>query len=92
MEAQVKTAKTEIPHSIERGLDELWELEWEVIRPLRTIQHSVSCGLFGTEKDIKRLRYLASQVALECLERVCRETCEDVKERFTSMTGSTDAF
>jgi hypothetical protein len=84
MEAQVKI---QIPYAIKWGLDELYQTEQD-IRELRKIQTAVGYGQFGSEKDIAHLRYIASQIALESIERVCRETREDVRERFTTKTSS----
>ena len=78
--------KSEIPYTIKRGLDELWQLEQD-IRALRDIQTTVGYGMFGDEKQIERLRFVASQIALECIQRACRNTCQDVRERYTSQTG-----
>jgi hypothetical protein len=79
--------KVEIPYTIKRGLDELWQMEQDICE-LRRIQTAVGYGQFGDEKQIKHLRYIASQLALESIERVCRETCEDARKRYTSQTGS----
>ena len=79
----VKVEKSEIPYAIKRGLDELWLIEQD-IGALRDIQTTVGYGMFGDEKQIARLRFVASQVALECIQRACRSTREDVRERYTT--------
>jgi hypothetical protein len=79
--------KSEIPYTIKRGLDELWQMK-EDIHILREIQTDIAYGMFGDAKQIDRLRFAASQIALECIERACRDTCEFVKKRHTSQAGS----
>jgi hypothetical protein len=89
MDTQTNT--TEIPYQIKWGLGELFDMR-QNISELRRIQTAVGYGMFGNEKDIKHLRFIASQVALECIERVCRETSEAVKERFSKPSSEEALF
>jgi hypothetical protein len=83
METEVKPEKTEMPYQIKWGLGELWEMR-EHIRGLRRIQTALGYGQFGSEQDINRLRFFASQIALECIDRVCHDAEKDVRKQFTS--------
>ena len=78
--------KVEIPYRLKQGLGELWQMEQD-IRALRDIQFDISHGMFGDEKQIDRLRFVASQIALECIERACRDACASLRKEYTSQTG-----
>jgi hypothetical protein len=86
MNEQLKTKKTEIPYQLKQELGALSQMA-EEIRDLRRVQTFIGDGVFK-EKDIKHLRYIASQFALESVERVCREAYQAVNEGYTPQPSS----
>jgi hypothetical protein len=89
MDVKAQTEKVEIPWQVRRDLSDLNQLEMD-IHELRTIQTSLGHGMFGDEKDIRHLHFIASQIALESIERVCRDTAKWLKGRYTEKTSSED--
>jgi hypothetical protein len=90
METEVKPDKTEMPYQIKQGLGQLWDMR-EHVRELRKIQTALGYDQFGSEKDIKHLLFVASQLALECIDRVCRDGEVAVREQWSSQRSSEDA-